>query len=400
VDLPAVPTPAEADKVLQITTPYTPELGTSLSEHGLDPKIYQNLVGTEITPELKQGFSEHGVNTDLYAKFGRLQAADVPASQRADSREDPRAIRERNLAGDHGKIDQLSWDEYNALSDRERSAVDFNSLLVQAVNKDKRMNKQGAYDDVSDQEKMTYVAALKQQFGDETTPTLNAGVPISKGSDIYAPETLALLNQLDLKDSNANLDDFLNLKVAITAKDIAAMDVAGQRGPGDRPDVFNPVQGDAKDRLQMVQQYASSADQLRDSLVKGNEMLANFRQSVVADRNSGPNPLVTSYGGTATKVNPGVGYGAPTGPDGNMTIDGYFQLAFQSLAAAKADDQGRAAVMDDARKMLKPEELQQFYNYIDRRSAEAAASGAPLGPPGDVQYRSPQEFRELLGIGK
>jgi hypothetical protein len=47
---------------------------------------------------------------------------------------------------------------------------------------------------------------------------------------------------------------------------------------------------------------------------------------------------------------------------------------------------------------LPPEEFDAFLAYADARSGNAARYGLDLGDAEDVKYRSPEKFRELLGL--
>ena len=50
--------------------------------------------------------------------------------------------------------------------------------------------------------------------------------------------------------------------------------------------------------------------------------------------------------------------------------------------------------------MLSPDEYKAFLTYADNRSMQAARYGQNLGDTEGVTYRSPEEFRTLLGLNK
>lgn len=377
-----------------------------------DPVSFQLLEAAK-TPE---GYANEFIMRDL---GNRMPGLDLEAlappkldmEQEAAERESTRADA-LGLANPgsqkHGKVDRLSWNEYNALDDKARSAVDFNTLLVQAVRKDRRMNERGAYEDVTEDQRGAYNMALEKVFGpDIAEPEVTEGPPgplgramteataFVKGSELYAPETLALLQQLDIKDAEATMDDFLNLKTAITADDIVALTKASTPGPAPRSVMQESMTDAEKDRVRMTETFAASADELREALAVGNQMLQSFRAGAANARNE----ALQVYGGELNMPKAGLGYGPAKNPDGTPTVDGYFQAAYGSLADANSK-LTKEEVFADANKYLDPDQLQQFYNYIDRRSAEAMKYGQPLGEPGRIEYRSPEEFRKLLGLDK
>ena len=99
---------------------------------------------------------------------------------------------------------RMTREEYDALSDKQRAAVDFNTSLAKAVRRDLRL--QDKYDP-SKEERKNYDAASESMFGKD------------HGSEIYAPETMALLRQLKVKDTADDLDVCLALGVSAVISD-------------------------------------------------------------------------------------------------------------------------------------------------------------------------------------
>src|SRR5690606_11820031 len=126
--------------------------------------------------------------------------------------------------------------------------------------------------------------------------------------------------------------------------------------------------------------------QLQEAMAKGNEMLQSFRASARAGRNE-----ITGYfGGEQNKVKVEPGFG--TGPE-----DQQFQELFDILAD-KSTQGTPEELVSQLSNALSDEGLQMFFNYADKRSANAAqyAQLDVLGQGKGIEYRDPQEFRELL----
>ena len=102
---------------------------------------------------------------------------------------------------------EMSWDDYVALSPQQRAAVDANTAIASAVAEDQaawRTNKQDGDAD--------YQKAVSALFGE------------GGGSDIYAPKTLAVLQQLGISNSGQDdLDNYLNLSGLVTAEDLKSI---------------------------------------------------------------------------------------------------------------------------------------------------------------------------------
>jgi hypothetical protein len=105
---------------------------------------------------------------------------------------------------------ELTWDEYDALSPKQRAAVDANTLLVNAIHADKSAGAQAA-----SQKDSSYTSDLDSLFGS------------NGGSDLYAPETVKVLKQLGLGDTReGDLDNYLNQSALLTQDELGAIDNA------------------------------------------------------------------------------------------------------------------------------------------------------------------------------
>lgn len=295
-----------------------------------------------------------------------------------------------------GKIQEMGDDWYNALSDREKAAVDFNTLLVDAVKKD--LANQKAYDPTSNQ-KDSYDAYVEEMFGKD------------RGSTLYAPETVGLLMKLGrndkngewngLRDSDADLDDFLGLNAAITADDLTNIDLNVPEATGvvagltRSQELENGTLPSGQYRVELSRMLADRTATMQESLAKGNAMLDTIYSTSLVSRND----ILKEIGGLSNTPKTMLGYGETKRREdgGADNIDTYFRDAYD-LIADKATKDERDAVLARISSPLKPDEWQQFWEYADQRSANALRFGTPLTDTKEVNPRSPQEFRAYLGL--
>ena len=134
-----------------------------------------------------------------------------------------------------GRFEEMTWEEYNALDPETRAAVDANTLLREAVDKDTALVTQ--FDSNKDG-RLTYAEGRKhyaarddKNYGNNYHRVFNRGVNVDnnrpRASEVgelndltYAPNTLAVLNMLDLNDKKGVIDDYLNGTAFVNADDI------------------------------------------------------------------------------------------------------------------------------------------------------------------------------------
>jgi hypothetical protein len=103
------------------------------------------------------------------------------------------------------QVTELTWDQYDALTPRQRAAVDANTMLVNAVRQDLAGGATGSAD--SD-----YDSAVSALFGEQG------------GSDTYAPATVNALTALGIKDTTrGDLDTYLDQSALLGQDDLDAM---------------------------------------------------------------------------------------------------------------------------------------------------------------------------------
>jgi hypothetical protein len=269
---------------------------------------------------------------------------------------------------------EMTWEDYQALSEDQRAAVDFNTLLVGAREKDLNTDYQE-----TPQQRATYEKAVERMFGEDG------------GSETYAPETMAVLRQVDYENQDEDLDNFLGLKTAITVKEL-------QDFRFDTPLEVKPPQVDTYDAKRALglpipaagpeQPLASGADALAASMAKANQLLQTFQDSAAMNRNED----LRFFGGLLNDPKMSPGFGQPE-PDGSPNIHTFFQEAYDNLAIKGADVD---ATWNTITSTLRPDEVQQFMQYADIRSGQAENYGLELGESKGL--RTPEEFRKLLGL--
>ena len=115
------------------------------------------------------------------------------------------------MVGDRMRQGELSEEAWGNLTPAQQQAVEFNDLLVAAVQKD-RSNSMGYTDTYKD----GYQAAVDEMF------------PDGLGSDLYAPATVNMLQQLNFQNQGQDLDEFISLDRAYTADELLAFQGGGQ----------------------------------------------------------------------------------------------------------------------------------------------------------------------------
>lgn len=280
-------------------------------------------------------------------------------------------LNDPNPAPNRDRVDTLTAEQYQALGPRQQQAIDFNTQLVQAVRRDRKLQ-DTKYLSATEEQRAKYEDLQKQMFGSD------------RGSELYAPETLALLKSIGFSDDSADLDDFLSLRAAIHAKDVKAL-------AGPEPtitDAMHPtdpaVQVDSpeQDRLNLSTMLAAKTGQLEATLAKGQQLL----QSVAATTTSARNPLVTSLGGQAAPV--------PEAPGFGRDADTYYAQAFDLLANTKSDPKEVLARMNQDL----GENFGTALDYIATRLNNAERFGLTLGSDETETYRTPEQLRKAAGL--
>ena len=166
--------------------------------------------------------------------FGKTQAdATKPQFKDVPGRTEVSASRQTGQV--QGRFEEMTWEDYNALDPETRAAVDANTLLREAVDKDTALvtqfdsNKDGRLSYAEGRKH--YAARDDKNYGNNYHRVFNRGVNVDnnkpRASEVgelndltYAPNTLAVLNMLDLNDKKGVIDDYLNGTAFVNADDI------------------------------------------------------------------------------------------------------------------------------------------------------------------------------------
>lgn len=337
-------------------------------------------VAEAVEPEGMQGYTPVEMEDGTYVPYGRLRSDQLKPRTEGEKARDVNidAFADREPT----RTRALTRKEYRALGEHERAAVDFNTLLVKAREKDLNTD----YSDMSDAERREYNKLSESMFGEDG------------GSEQLAPETLGLLQQIDYRPSDASLDDFLGLKVAITEDDLKALNVADVpklKGPLDGGDsLTDTMERSKEDPLRSLQLgLTAKTTDLAEKLKKSKDWMAStsFASLAELDRNQ----ILGAVGGVENVRTNRAGFGNSAKPE----VDQMFQDAFDELA--RAGNEGiRDEVLGLVQSMVGDKGLQDFMAYADTRSRTAALRGIKMGYEKGETYIKPQEFRRMLNLNQ
>jgi hypothetical protein len=316
----------------------------------------------------------HGPSDHTMAEYQQLTTPppkdEYQASRRQVDRKDRLAMLrppdEASTPTTPGSTQHMTQAEYDALTPQQRSAVDFNGALVAAVRKD--LNNQAAYSANLEADKQ---GGMRTQYKDEVKNMFGEG----RGSKTYAPETVSLLRSIGFTDQNADLDDFLHLRAAISADDL-----------GKLANPIAQITQPQNDQVQLSATLANDTARLQQALSKGNQLMATFARSV---QNVGSDN-VRRLGGIPSDS-------LPTRPGwGDDPLSANFQQVFDGMVNKANDPKVGLAY---AANTFTPEQYDAFVNYIDTRTKQAQTYGTPLGTDPATQYRNAQQVRKLFDLG-
>ena len=267
----------------------------------------------------------------------------------------------------------LTWEAYNELSDPQKAAVGFNTLLVDAREKD--LAKSWS---MTPEQRAEYDAAVYGMFGD------------NGGSATLAPNTVALLKDLDLTAVGQDLDEYLSLERAIDVNELGSFKLSS----GDVAKIGEKLEGRGEPSYAEVRapenlaKLDSQVVRKSEDLIKGmvsdpNAMLLNFDTLM-----NGPTAemqltgsIPTGYGGTASdemfrtafsvlgSTNPEQ-FGIPAGTD-------VLSFLLEDLALQGADEDAQKEFLQFVAN--RTQMLGLYGTDDDKRQAALASKRAGLG---------------------
>jgi hypothetical protein len=273
----------------------------------------------------------------------------------------------------------LTWEAYEALSDDQRAAVDFNTLLIEAREKD--LSKPVTLDAAGRTE---YDQKVEKLFG------------VGRGSDVVAQSTVDLLSQLDMNLVGQDLDEFLSLDRAIDTTELKDFKFSDR----DLKTLDDLVNKDATESYAQVRS-ATNLGALDTAAVQKAQALL---KSAAAD----PNRMTSEFGlgllnPTATPSLGLGGEGTLWSNPADAQKNQWFQLAMQALSNPETAAQvGIPADVDTMSWLLEdmdltdwftPEDKQTFLNFVQ---AESDLLGN-YGTPDDAKLA--EAIRQRAGLG-
>lgn len=281
-------------------------------------------------------------------------------------------LKGRRPKSGQSKVKPMSWDDYEALTDQQRSAVDFNTMLTQAVARDRKTQ-----DSLqpSDFQRQVYDASVEDMFGEDG------------GSKLYAPETMAVLKQIQFKDNAADLDDFLKLKVAVTSADLKDWNPAAASGQGQLAAPGEEQSG----VISLQKALADKTHIMEAALVTGDSLL----QSVNAMARVARADDLGNMGGQYKPVRALPGFDTSAPREGGIDLNQQFRYAFDVLSQRQ-----NTGKLEEILGKMNPSLLEPFMSYVDTRTRLSLDHSLVLGDTEGVDYQTPEEFRVLLGLDK
>lgn len=291
---------------------------------------------------------------------------------------------DRRVATGQIKAVPLTQEAYKALTPDQKRAVDFNTLLVAAREKDLALTdeegKSGDYD-----------KSIEALFGKEG------------GSEKYAPNTVKLLQDIGYKGQGQDLDEYLSLDRLTSMDELGSFkltpDEQAQQGalaPRSKPGVktYTDVRSTANQLLadaDLVEQAGTLIDEaLKNPQAWDLPSAAQLRIGELPkglDVPWGYAPF-DAEGVSSYRLNADGLYDN----EGDATKDWFFKDAYDHLSIP---EQSISALWTGVTEHgLGEQDIQDMFNYFDIRSKRDLEIGVV-----DPALRSPQDMRSLLGLG-
>lgn len=270
----------------------------------------------------------------------------------------------------------LTWEEYEALSDDQRKAVDFNTMLVEAREKDLT----STYDPTPEQ-RNAYDEQVTKMFGE------------GGGSDTYAPEVVSLLGQIDFDAVGQDLDEYLSLERAVDMDELAKFKISkntplifGEENTPDTtpnyaavrtPENLSAVEANVVDKAAVASQEA-----MQQAMLTSASILQSVQDTMALSRQQ----QVTGFGGLAVET-----------PTLVPEDEQWFQGIYNYLMDPAVSDLG--ALWQEFKDVnATDKDIEDVFAYIDQRSKQELQWGRPAEIDAR-NSRSPADIRVLTGLG-
>ena len=328
------------------------------------------------------------------------EARNILDTYAPDAKGDPKKITEQRVEGERQAV-PLTVAAYNKLTPEQRAAVDFNTALVEAREKD--LNSGWMIRVAPDDEA---AAQRKSMFGDDA-PTGG-----------YPEHTMALLEKIGYKAPGTKLEDFLSLDRAITAdelkdlklpKDINFATTGPQESDGWAAEAGRHqgiVQDSMKARDEAGYGKVRSSENLQmielDIIRRASEVLAQARTGGAA-RSWSPAATATNWlGGSMRGERIPLGWGQPedrsrfSNPS-DRAKDNDFRIVFDNLL----NDRSRTKLADVEAFWARlkqvgatEEDIDQLFQFLDQRTRVMIENGEKVA----AGQNDAAIIRELAGL--
>jgi hypothetical protein len=269
----------------------------------------------------------------------------------------------------------MTWAAYDALTPEQRKAVDYNTLIIEAREKD-LMRQTPA----TDQEKADAKARAEKIFGQ------------GGGSETYAPNTLKLLEDIDFKAVGQDLDEFLSLERTIGADQLKSWKPTGFEKTEQR--------SSAKEQYQDLHEYANvrSAENQKAITLDAINKAGALIQKATTELGT-LTPDFGSFVNRRFSDNPGdprPGWAPNDYEFADSALgqkDKYFRSTIDYLSDPSVGN------LDEFWNGLRSsnfteQDTDELFSYIDEWTRWAASTGKTV-----EGRRSPQDIRKLAGLG-
>jgi hypothetical protein len=277
----------------------------------------------------------------------------------------------------------LTWEAYNKLNPQAKAAIDFNTALIEAREADFKINGEVASGktSVDDKVRSEYDTTVKKLFGDQ------------RGSDVYAPNTVNLLKDIDLTAVGQDLDEFLSLERGVALDEL--------RDVTKLPTPQLPVQAQGGG-LGDVNEFAQvrSAENQNVVTLKLLDNAGAYINRLMGDRS-------VSFAPTVPDAYASIFGGKPAAPgwakDANVFTkdsteaqqDKFLRDAYDNLKNPNATPSMDEVWAKLAEADFQGDDYAQFWTYIDQRIGQEERTGwdASAG-------RSAEDIRTFTGMKK
>jgi hypothetical protein len=292
---------------------------------------------------------------------------------------------------------QLTWDEYNRLSDDQRNAVDLNDLMVAAREAD--LSKE-------------YV--LKGEELEEYNRRTEALFGRSDTSEKIAPNLVRLLTDIKWEAVGHDLDEYISLDRAFTLDEIKNLNMSNvdferlrntaaqvSTNPGGYGSTVTAPASTNFARVRSPEELAKAdAALIAAAGARIEEVMGNPTFNLW-DLESSMNYAMNPEAGRPTGSLVPFGYGFQTDRTSveDQNKEAVYQSAFNMLTDANTTD--LQPLWDEMEYWgFNDKDVNEFWQFVDdrtRKEQRYGQVGSPYGEP-NRRYRTPDEIRKLVGL--